>query len=187
MSFVKKTLVFTLMLMAPWLGHAAGFSYNYGQVEYHSGDFDGLGFSGSFVINHELFIRAGYINATDDGVGVEVDYTRFNVGLGLHMPLNPQTDGVLTVSFVSEEAETESAVFSTSVDDTGLMVTGGVRHQLNPKIELAGELFYIDALDDDLGLYAEARYLFNPGMTGGLGFTSSDTLDGLSINFRVDF
>lgn len=189
MSFTKKMGLSVLLATVSWTACAQGFNYNYGQIDYHSGDFDGLGLTGSFVLNNELFIRAGYIGTSDDDAGFDVDYTRLNVGIGLYKPLNQKTDGVVTVSIVNEEVETDAInnIPSRSTDETGLLVTGGVRHQLDPKVELAGELFYIDAIDDDLGLYGEVRYLFKPGLTGGLGITSSDTLDGLSVNLRLLF
>lgn len=187
MTITKKIGLVTLLASLSWAAHAANFNYNYGQIDYQSGDFDGFGVSGTFEINNEIFVRAGYIGATNDDAGFDIDYTRVSVGAGYHMPIitKTDTDAVFTVSIVNEEVDTPLP--ATSKDETGIMLTAGVRHNLNPDVELAGDIFYIDAIDGDFGIYGEARYNINKDMSAGLGFTSSDTIDGLSLNFRFGF
>ena len=188
MKIQKIVGVAALLATLPMASNAANFNYNYGQIDYQSGDFDGFGVSGTFEINDEIFVRAGYIGATNDDAGFDIDYTRISVGAGYHMPIitKTDTDAVFTVSIVNEELDNPTLPGG-SVDETGIMLTAGVRHNLNSDVELAGDLFYIDALDGDFGIYGEARYNINKDMSAGIGFTSSDHIDGLSLNFRFGF
>ena len=103
------------------------------------------------------------------------------------MPIEKKTDAVFTVSFSS--GEVDAVIFGTPVsdDDTGFLLTAGVRHNLNPQIELAGGIFHISTFDGETGLQVEGRYNINKKMSAGLSYTTGDYLDGLGINFRMGF
>lgn len=185
----KKIIGLGALLAAFSMGaHAANFNYNYGQVGFETGDFEGLVLTGSFDINKDMFILARFADVTDDSAGVDLDYTEYSIGAGYHMPVNTQTDGVFTLSFHSGDAEVNVPFFGTvSDDDTGILLTAGVRHQLNPQVELAGNIFHTTIFDGDTGVYGEVRYSINNKMSAGLNYTSSDAIDGLGINFRMGF
>lgn len=99
------------------------------------------------------------------------------------MPVNKKTDAVFTISFSSGEFDATPQ----SNDDTGLLLTAGVRHNLNTQIELAGNIYHISTFNGDTGLQAEARYNINNKMSAGLTFSTGDYLDGYGINFRMGF
>lgn len=191
MKITKRIGLIALFTSLSWAAHAAkpatGFNYNYGQIDYFAGDFDGLGVTGSFEVNDKIFVRASYAGTTNDEGGADVDYTQLSVGAGYHMDIQNDTDAVFTISIVNEEVEIPAILPGVSADETGLMLTAGVRHNLNPDVELAGHIFYIDALDSDVGIYGEGRYKFKDNMSAGLGFTASDYIDGLNLNFRFGF
>lgn len=177
----KKVGLVVLLASISCVTHAANFNYNYGQIDYLSGDFDGFGISGSFVINNELFVRADYVGVTNDNPIFDVDYSQISFGAGYHMPIQPETDAVFTVSIVDADHDPGQ-------DDTGLLLTASVRHNLAHKIEVSGGAHYINVFDDDFGLHAEVRYAIDEKMSAGLGYISADdNLDRLSLNFRVGF
>lgn len=167
---------------------AANFDYNYGQIGYETGDFEGLTLTGSFEVNKDIFVLARYVALTNDDLGVDLDYDEISVGAGYHMPIDKKTDAVFTVSFDSAEVGFIVPIIGkVSVDDTGVLLTAGVRHNLNPQIELAGGIYHSTTFDGDTGIQAEARYNINNKMSAGLGFTSGDFVDGLNLNFRMGF
>ena len=166
---------------------AANFNYNYGQIGYETGDFEGLTLTGSFVIDKDIFVLARYVDTTNDEFGIDINYSEFSVGAGYHMPVNAKTDAVFTVSLNSGEAEAIVLGVPVSNDDTGLLLTAGVRHSVNQKIELAGGIYHISTFDGDTGIQGEVRYNINNKMSAGLSYLSGDYLDGLGINFRMGF
>ncbi len=185
MTTTKKIGLVALLASLSWGAQAANFDYNYGQIGYEFDDFEGLTLTGSFEINQNIFVLARYASLTEDTLGVDIDYTDFNVGAGYHMPINNKTDAVFTVSFDSAEVDIPGT--PVSVDDTGLLLTAGVRFQVNPQIELAGGLYHVTTFDGDTGIQGEARYNINNTMSAGLSYVSSDFVDGFGINFRMGF
>lgn len=186
----KKIIGLSALLASISLGaQAANFNYNYGQVGFETGDFEGLALTGSFDINKDMFVLARFADVTDDQGGIDVDYSEYSIGAGYHMPVNPQTDAVFTLSFHSGEVDVPAfSIFpGYKDDDTGILATAGIRHNLNPQIELAGNIFHTTIFDGDTGFYGEVRYNINNKMSAGLNYTSSDAIDGLGINFRMGF
>ena len=193
MTFTKKIGLIALLASMSWGTQAANFDYNYGQIGYETGDFTGLTLTGSFEINKDMFIIARYAALTNDDAGIDIDYTDISVGAGYHMPIDNKTDAVFTVSLDSAEIDQPAVTIlgftfpGFTADDTGVLLTAGVRHNLNAKVELAGGIYHVTTIDGDTGIQGEARYNINNKMSVGLGFTSGDYLDGLNLNFRMGF
>lgn len=183
----NKIKLIALLASLSWASHAADFNYNYGQVSYETGDFEGLVLTGSFEINKDMFIIARYVDTTNDEYGIDIDYSEVSVGAGYHMPVDPKTDAVFSVSFDSGEAEALISGIPVSDDDTGVLLTAGIRHSLNPQIELAGGIYHISTFDGDTGIQGEVRYNINNEMSAGLSYLSGDYLDGFGLNFRLGF
>ncbi|MCK5387005.1 MAG: hypothetical protein KAJ39_07455 [Gammaproteobacteria bacterium] len=188
MTTTKKMGLIALLASMSWGAQAANFDYNYGQIGYETGDFTGLTLTGSFEIDKDIFVIARYAALTNDDLGVDLDYDDISIGAGYHMPIDAKTDAVFTVSFDSAEANFVIPFFgNVTADDTGILLTAGVRHNLNAKVELAAGIYHVTTFDGDTGIQAEARYNINNKMSAGLGFTSGDYLDGLNLNFRMGF
>lgn len=187
MTTTKKIGLIALLASLSWGAQAANFNYNYGQIGYETGDYEGLTLTGSFVVNKELFVLARYVAVTDDSLGIDLDYDSISVGAGYHMPIDQKTDAVFTVSFDSGEFSAIVLGNKVTFDDTGLLATAGVRHNLNAQIELAGGIYHISTFDGDTGFQGEARYNFDKKMSAGVSYVSGDYLDGLGINFRMGF
>lgn len=193
MTATKKIGLIALLASISSGAQAANFDYTYGQVGYETGDFDGLTLTGSFEVNEEVFVLARYAALTNDDAGIDVDYTDISVGAGYHMPIDEKTDAVFTVSFDSAEVDIPSVTIlgftfpGSTVDDTGILLTAGVRHNLNANVELAGGIYHNTTFTGDTGFHGEARYNINNEMSAGLSFMTGDFLDGLGINFRMGF
>lgn len=193
MTATKKIGLIALIASMSWGAQAANFNYTYGQVGFETGDFDGLTLTGSYEVNEELFVLARYAALTNDESGIDIDYTDISVGAGYHMPVDEKTDAVFTVSFDSAEVDTPSVTIlgftfpGSTVDDTGLLITAGVRHNLNAQIELGGGIYHNSTFDGDTGIQGEARYNINTAMSASVSFVTGDFVDGLGINFRMGF
>ena len=189
MSTVKKLGAIALFSSLSVATHAANFNYNYGQIGFETGDVEGLALTGSFDINKDMFILGRFFDGEDDESAVDIDYSEYSIGAGYHMPINQKTDAVFTLSFHNAEVDVPAfgPFASFSDDDNGILVSAGVRHMINPQVELAGNIFHTTVFDGDTGFYGEARYNINSKMSAGLNFTSSETVDGLGINFRMGF
>ena len=179
MITIKKMGAIALLASLSLATHAADFNYSYGQLGYETGDVDGFVLTGSFDINKDIFIIGRFVDATNDDTGVDIDYSELSIGAGYHMPIQKDLDAVFTVSLSDVEVGT--------VSDTGVLLTAGVRFNLNESVELAGGAFYNSAFDIDFGVQGEVRYNINKTMSAGLNFTSSDAIDGLGLNFRIGF
>jgi len=184
MTTIKKMGAIALLASLSLATHAADFNYSYGQLGYETGDFEGFALTGSFEINKDMFIIARYVDTTNDDFGVDIDYSEISIGAGYHMPINKDMDAVFTVSLA--DGEIDGPVLGAG-SDTGVLLTAGVRFNLNEKVELAGGAFYNSTFDGDFGIQGEARYNINKTMSAGLSFISSDFLDGLGLNFRMGF
>jgi len=187
MITIKKMGAIALLASLSWATHAADFNYSYGQLGYETGDFEGLVLTGSFEVNKDIFVIARYADTTNDDLGFDVDYSELSVGAGYHMPVNKDMDAVFTISLVDGEADAVILGVPVSDSDTGILLTAGVRFNLNESVELAGGAIYNSIFDGDFGIQGEARYNINKTMSAGLNFTSSDFIDGLGLNFRMGF
>lgn len=188
MTITKKLGALTLLSTLSLAAHAGNFNYNYGQIAYETGDFEGLTLTGAFEVNKDIFVLARYVAVTDDSLGVDFNYDEISVGAGYHMPIDKKTDAVFTVSFSSGEVDVNIPFFGkVTADDTGLLATAGVRHNLNAKVELAGGIYHISTFDGDTGIQGEARYNIDNKMSVGVSYVSGDYIDGLGLNFRMGF
>ncbi|MDH5433872.1 MAG: porin family protein [Gammaproteobacteria bacterium] len=189
MKFSNKIGIAALLAVSSATLQAAEFDYDYGQINYYSGDFDGMGVTGSFVVNKEFFVIADYIGVSESVGGFDIDYSQFSIGAGYHMPMSDKTDAVFTVSFVDASVDIPNIVVpgATTFDDTGLQLTAGVRHNLNATFELEGGVRYIDTFNGDSGLYGSARYKINKTMSAALKYSSGDYNDGIGLDFRFKF
>ena len=187
MTATKKIGLIALLASLSWGAQAGNFDYNYGQIGYETGDFEGLTLTGSFEVNKDVFVIARYVALTDDSLGIDIDFDDISVGAGYHMPIDQKTDAVFTVSFDSAEFSAIILGNKVTADDTGLLATAGVRHNLNAQIELAGGIYHVSTGDGDTGLQGEVRYNIDKKMSAGVSYISGDFQDGLGLNFRMGF
>ena len=191
MTTTKKIGLIALLASLSWGAQAANFDYNYGQIGYETGDYEGLTLTGSFEVNKDVFVIARYVALTNTinvlGLDVDFDFDDISVGAGYHMPIDQKTDAVFTVSFDSAEVSAIVLGNKVTADDTGLLATAGVRHNLNAQIELAGGIYHVSTGDGDTGIQGEVRYNIDNKMSAGVSYISGDFQDGLGLNFRMGF
>ncbi|MCG5548425.1 outer membrane beta-barrel protein [Halorhodospira halochloris] len=148
-----------------------GFSYDY--VEGGIGLQDGFGedLVGPFVNGSmsfdEMFAVVNFSYLTDD-----TDLMNFSAGTGYRFGITPELDvyGTFTVEYTDLEqeisitdpltGETHTATYED--DDFGFGIAGGARYALTNDMELAGELKFLDTIDDRLDLTISYLYGVTP-------------------------
>lgn len=174
MTVLKRIAPYLLSVtLWPLVGHSAELHYDYVDVGlslYPSADSQtwlGPKVRGSMAINEDVFVFGEFSYLTDD-----VDLTNLVAGGAYRFELDPKTDlwgGVgLSYSNVSAPRVCEpisGVCYSTSHNDTALGLFGGLRHQKNSDLELAGTLRMITGDFDYVGLTGTARYAMDENWT----------------------
>ncbi len=193
---VKKALVLGAMVSISSFSAAQQetFSYNfigagYQQAEILDEDFSGFGFFGSAAINESFFILGSYSAIESDdqfdiGAGPgDIDATEFSLGVGFHTPISDTVDFVSTLEYADAEVESSGV----SIDGNGYVLSAGVRAMLTNTVEIGGAINYADIEDEsDTGIGIYGRYYTTDSVSVGLGFSSADDADSLSIDLRLD-
>lgn len=182
---MKKLLLATAVLAASSTAFAAGPQYNYLQGQWQESevdgsnvDLDGFGVAASIDLNKEFFAFGQYASVDDRGVDVD----RFAIGAAYKMPLSTRTDLNFGLGIVSYDFDPDFR----NDDDTGLLLTGGIRSQFTQEIELGASLSYEDAYDIDLLATLYGAYHFNSKVSAGVSLTTGD-IDTTALYVRVAF
>lgn len=190
MSQMLKTLVAGALLV-PSLGFAAdGLSHNYVEASYLNLDLDnvnvdgdGFGLKGSLAIHPNWHLVAGYQQADLDN---NVDYNRWNIGVGYNMDLNQTTELIGRALWVNAEVEQGNV----SNDEDGFGLQALLRGRVIENMDLEGGVQYVDfggEDGDDTSFIGEGRYFFTPTFAAGLGVEIGDDATQWNANFRFNF
>lgn len=183
---MKKLLLATTVLMASSAAFAAGPQYTYVQGQWqeselddvYNSDLDGFGVAASIDLNQEFFAFAQYANVDDRGIDVD----RFAIGAAYKMPVGTYTDLHFGAGIVSYDVDP----YFGDDDDSGLLLTGGVRSMLNKQLEVGAGLSFEDALDIDMLFNVYGAWHFNDKVSAGLSLTEGD-VETTSLYVRVAF
>lgn len=198
---MKKALLASAMVLASATANAAGFGYSYLELGFGEtdsageNDGDALFFGGAAQIQRGLSVLGSYYTLDlDDGFDGEI----FTGGLQFNTPIGARTDFVGSVQLIYAEVEWDRAVRvgryyidydKGSVDDTGLLLRGGVRHSVQQNLQLEGDVTYnTNDLweDDEVGIRGAVRFYADRQLSVAVGVASDQELDGLFISGRYD-
>lgn len=186
---MKRMTALLSALALPIAAHADGFDYTFVEAgvlnsEVDAGPFDvdgdGFGVSGSFALQDNLHVVAGY---SDQDYDFGIDGSLLNVGIGFNTGISQDLDFVADFSYI--DAEVASGLGS--VDEDGYGIGAGIRARTSDKVELEAGLTYVDLDDSDTSLNLGGRYYFSD--TFALGGALADNDGGLSwsIGVRAEF
>lgn len=185
-----RSALFTTLLALSVSAGAQGFDYNYFQLGYSSIDVDdvnvdgdGMSLGGSFAINENYHVFAGY---TSGDLDFNVDYTSWNAGIGYNSALSDKVDAYARLSY--EYAELDVPGFR-EFDDDGFGFSVGLRFAATPDVELGAAINYVDLSDsgDDTGFEARALYNFTDAFAMGLVGEWGDDISVYSLIGRFYF
>jgi hypothetical protein len=113
---------------------------NYAMTELDSG---GVELGGSIEVASRIHVFGGF---QDWEVDDEFDRTAFNVGGGYHWTLSPRTDFVAKLAYAQTDLDFSNQ--ASDLNEEGLIASGEIRAWVGQSLELSGELFLDDSLDD---------------------------------------
>ncbi|MDG1938378.1 MAG: hypothetical protein P8I62_05960 [Pseudomonadales bacterium] len=193
MKKILSVLALSLLTNYSLSVYASELSYSYVSAAYQSielfgEDGDGVGLVGSFEIGDQAFITASYSSlASDDtynngSIIDDLEIDAFTLGFGFHTPISDTTDLVTTISYLDQELD-----YGGSVDGDGFGINVGIRSKVSETVELGGSFTYVDFEGEtDNSFSLGARYLATETISFGLGHTSADDADSITIDLRLN-
>lgn len=196
---MKKALLASAIMLASTTANAAGFGYSYLELGFgeagtvNGDDGDALFFGGAAQLQRGLGVIGSFYTAD---FGRHADGEIFTAGLQFNTPIGGKTDFVGSVQLINAEVEWESSECywldrdcKYSVDDTGLLLRGGIRHLVQQNLQLEGDVSYnTNDLweDDEVGIKAGVRFYADRQLSVAVGVASDQELDGVFISGRYD-
>jgi hypothetical protein len=191
----RSTLVLAVLLFSASAG-AQGFDYSYLQLGYSTFDSDNigddgddLGLSGSYAINPDWHVFAGYKGA---GLDSGADITTLGVGFGYNTELSPTVDMFARLSYQYVDVDVHGpGVGGVRVggDDSGIGFGVGMRFAASEQLEIDAGINYVDLGDgvDETAFSLGGLYNFTDSFSAGLGGSWSDDASSYSLVGRVYF
>ena len=142
-------------------------------------DADGVTISGSKSLGDKLSVVGSFTAVEGDVFGSDVKLDEQTVGINWHTAINPKTDFIGGVLLVRQDLDI--------ISDTGNGLYAGIRHQVNKKIELEGQLSRVSVFDvNDTAIRLSGRYYLSDNKSIGVSYEGAD-VDRILINFRLGF
>jgi hypothetical protein len=166
-------------------------SYDYVEGGYFQQDFDGnfdvdgLGVRLASELDEHLFVRGEFALFDGDVANaLDIDGFQLGGGLGFHSPLKEQLDLVITGDLIYADYDVEN---SGGDDEFGFRVTGGVRYEMDGKVDLTGGLFLEDIFENELGVFGQGLFAVSEEFQVGAGVRLSTDIDELNLLVRYNF
>lgn len=146
-------------------------------------DGDGFGIGGSYELAENWHIFGGY---STTGFDFGIDLNELAIGGGYHADISDTTSFYANLAYV--RAEVDASGFG-SVDDNGYGLMVGLRGMVTERLELDGNLGYVDLGDgsDGTALGASALYAFTDGFSAGLTTSFDEDVTAYGLIARVYF
>jgi opacity protein-like surface antigen len=185
---MKQATALLALLALPCASFADGFDYTFvegslvnteldGPIDVNG---DGFGVNGSFGVNENMHVIAGY---SDQDYDFGIDGNTFNVGVGFNTGINSNLDFVADVSYVDAEIATPFG----SADEDGYGLGAGIRARPGQNVELDAGLTYVDLDDSDTVLSVGGRYYFSDSIAVGGSLADNDAGLSWTIGVRAQF
>jgi len=185
---LRSSLVLLVLALSA-SANSQGFDYNYLQLDYGNFDYDnvdgdGLGISGSFAINPDWHVFAGYQSA---GLDFGIDVNAFNAGVGYNTEMSPTVDAFARLSYEYLDFD---APGGNGGDDSGLGFGIGMRFAASDVLEVDAAIDYVDFggnSGDDTAFSLGALYSFSDAFALGLEGSWSSDVTAYTLNGRFYF
>jgi hypothetical protein len=185
---LRSSLVLLVLALSA-SANSQGFDYNYLQLDYGNLDFDdinadgnGVGLSGSFAINPDWHVFAGYQSA---GLDRGIDLNAFNAGIGYNTEMSPTVDAYARFSYEYVDFDAPGGN-----DDSGLGFGIGMRFAASDVLEVDAAINYVDFggnNGDDTAFSLGALYSFSDAFALGLGGSWGDDISSYTLSGRFYF
>jgi hypothetical protein len=175
-------------------------SYSYAEggfgivdVDAFSEDGDGYFVGGSVGFGTNWLGFAEYSVSSFDESGAEADIDEIQIGFGGHFPMSDGVDFIGKLAYVDQSIDVSVNVpglgsFSASDSESGYMLSAGVRGVAVGRLDLTGELQYVDVGEsDDTGLSLRGLYEFTDMFSLGARVGMSDDVTEYGVFARFTF
>jgi hypothetical protein len=185
---IVNAMVGTLLLAAaPIAAQAEDMSYSFVDLGYAETNLDGgptgdgFGARGSVGFAKNFFVFANYLNQ-DFG---PADIDNYSVGFGGHLEIAESVDLVGKAGYLKADASGGGL----SAEDSGYLVSAGVRARPASQFELEGNVIYRDlgSNADDTAVAVAARYFFTDMFAIGAEYELGDDADTWFAGVRLSF
>jgi len=198
---MKKNILLSTLLTAGLLTTGVAIAdtapnWNLVQASYQSIDIDeasaldltGFSFSGSKLLNDNVFVVANYSMLSDSYKGADIDYDSFSVGAGYRYALNATTDAFAIISYQDITFKASGNNDSGKFSDNGYGLEAGIRSMATDQVELTGAISYVNIDgESETAATATAFYHINTQFAVGVGYTTSSDASGYSLTARYSF
>jgi len=187
-----------ILLATPLTAISKDISYDYVQGSYSSitdsslnVDIDGTGFDldASFSVAPSIALTAGYGTTDYDRTfGIALEFTALTLAVTAHTSVAPGTDAFGNLSLLDIEAEASNSTTKINDDDTGNIITAGLRHTINDSFELEASVSRYDAFYDSFtDVVLGARFYANESISAGIAYSQdNEDEDALIFNLRLN-
>lgn len=163
-------------------------SIGYQNVDLSGIDVSGFTFSGSKLVNDNVFFFGNVSMNSDTVGGIDFDLDTTTLGVGYRHGISDKTDFFGSLSYEKLEVEASGRGLSDSADGNGYGLTVGLRSMASDKVELLGSLGYIDIEDDSEAEFAVgAYYHFTDRFALGLNYSKIDELKTTGLSATLFF
>lgn len=130
-------------------------------------DLNGYQLNASYSLSDNWYLHATYYDVSgdlpllDDIMGLELEATEWQLGLGLRQAVSDNIDSFFQAGYVRSEV---GVVGFENDSMNGLQAAAGFRYRALPKLELSAALRYNDSSDSDSSTYGDIgmRYSVTP-------------------------
>jgi Outer membrane protein beta-barrel domain len=189
---VRKLIWAVVALAGISSAHAGDLSYSYAEGGFTRVDLDNIDTGDGYFIGGSLGFGTNWLGFVEydtsnfDQSGVDADVDQVMVGFGGHFPMADNVDFVGKLAYVDESVKVQTPIGSASADEDGYMLSAGVRGRVLERLDLSGDLEYVDLGDsDDTGLSLRGLYGFTDMFSLGarVGYSDDATEYGVFARF----
>jgi len=198
-SIYRGFLALTILLPVPEV-MSEDISFDYVQADYISDTVDpggsiddvkgdGIGFSLSLSFAPAFAMTLAVAATTFETFqGMSVDTSKTTtLGVTAHTSIAQGTDIFANFSAVKTEITVTDGIDSTTDSDFGGVIHIGLRHLITDRFEVELGASHMNVFDYGVNLYAiDARFYIRKRLSVGMGYATSDDLDSLLLNVRMD-
>lgn len=139
----------------------------------------------------------------DVDVDLDLDYTQIELGVGYKYPIADQTDLIASVAYIDIEADIAGSTVinfddginpfvdafdeSGSIGDDAFALGIGLRSLITPKLELNGQVQYVDFSESQTTFKVGGVYNFTANHSAVLGASFLDDQTDINIGYRFNF
>lgn len=190
-----RKLVWALMAVAGMTTANAGdLSYTYAEGGFGRVDLDNIDTGDSYFLGGSLAFGTNWLGFAEysksdfSQAGADANVDQFQIGFGGHFPMTDAVDFVGKLAYVDESVDVNTPFGNGTADDSGYMLSAGVRTQVLEKLDLTGAVEYVDFGDsDDTGLSLRGLYEFTDMFSLGARVGYSDNSSAYGVFARFSF